>query len=73
MARTEARETTAALAIPKSTLGVGIIGVNPAWGWATTAHIAGDGRSVGFTITASLGSTARGHRLETFFMEASCK
>src|ERR1700687_3412813 len=37
--RTEARETTSALAIPKSTLGVGIIGVNPAWGWAATAHI----------------------------------
>src|SRR5216110_2016297 len=26
-------------AIPGSTLGVGIIGVNPAWGWAATAHI----------------------------------
>jgi predicted dehydrogenase len=37
--RTEARETASALAIPKSTLGVGIIGVNPAWGWAATAHI----------------------------------
>src|SRR5438128_11451484 len=39
MARTEAGETTSALAIPKLTLGVGIIGVNPAWGWAATAHI----------------------------------
>jgi predicted dehydrogenase len=39
MARTETRETTSAPAIPKSTLGVGIIGVNPAWGWAVTAHI----------------------------------
>ncbi len=39
MARTEARETTSDIAIPKSTLGVGIIGVNPAWGWAATAHI----------------------------------
>jgi predicted dehydrogenase len=39
VARTEARESTSALAIPKSTLGVGIIGVNPAWGWAATAHI----------------------------------
>src|SRR5438309_9213343 len=39
MARTQGRETTSALAIPKSTLGVGIIGVNPAWGWAATAHI----------------------------------
>ena len=25
--------------MPESTLGVGIIGVNPAWGWAATAHI----------------------------------
>jgi predicted dehydrogenase len=25
--------------MPDSTLGVGIIGVNPAWGWAATAHI----------------------------------
>src|SRR5438552_14775020 len=27
------------MAIPKSTLGVGIIGVSPVWGWAATAHI----------------------------------
>src|SRR5437899_5588234 len=39
MPRTEARKTTSALAIPKSTLGVGIIGVSPVWGWAATAHI----------------------------------
>src|SRR5438128_9706955 len=39
MPRTEAAETTSALAIPKSTLGVGIIGVSPIWGWAATAHI----------------------------------
>src|SRR5712692_9020153 len=39
MPRTEARETTSALAIPKSPLGVGIIGVSPVRGWATTAHI----------------------------------
>src|SRR3989441_7808955 len=39
MPRTEARETTSAVAIPKSTLGVGIIGVSPVRGWATTAHI----------------------------------
>src|SRR5207253_4742760 len=39
MPRTEARETTSAMAIPKSTLGVGIIGVSPAWGWAATAHV----------------------------------
>src|SRR6266571_729994 len=39
MPRTEARETTSTLAIPKSTLGVGIIGVSPVRGWAATAHI----------------------------------
>src|SRR5438046_5750375 len=39
MARTQGRETTSAVAIPELTLGVGIIGVNPAWGWAATAHI----------------------------------
>src|SRR4051812_33449179 len=27
------------LGVPGSKLGVGIIGVNPAWGWAATAHI----------------------------------
>src|SRR6266478_2933647 len=39
MPRTEARETTSAVGVPKSTLGVGIIGVSPVWGWAATAHI----------------------------------
>src|SRR5882762_8984540 len=39
MPRTEARETTSAVAVPKSTFGVGIIGVSPVWGWAATAHI----------------------------------
>src|SRR5881628_116210 len=39
MARTEAAETASAVATPKSTLGVGIIGVSPIRGWATTAHI----------------------------------
>ncbi len=39
MSRTEARETTSSLAIPKPTLGVGIIGVSPVRGWAATAHI----------------------------------
>src|SRR5437868_3842701 len=38
MLRTKGHETSA-LAIPKSTLGVGIIGVSPIRGWATTAHI----------------------------------
>src|SRR6266571_6749481 len=39
MPRTQARETTSSLAIPKSTLGVGIVGVSPVRGWAATAHI----------------------------------
>src|SRR6267378_2400934 len=39
MPRTEARETTSALVIPKSMLGVGIVGVSPIRGWASTAHI----------------------------------
>src|SRR6266581_7158322 len=39
MPRTQARETTSSLAIHKSTLGVGIIGVSPVRGWAATAHI----------------------------------
>src|SRR5438094_3750886 len=39
MRRTEGHETASALAIPKSTLGVGIIGVSPIRGWASTAHI----------------------------------
>src|SRR5438309_4675394 len=39
MPRTEARETTSSVATPKSTLGVGIIGVSPVWGWAAAAHI----------------------------------
>src|SRR5712691_10171917 len=39
MRRTEGHETTSALVIPKSTLGVGIIGVSPIRGWASTAHI----------------------------------
>src|SRR5438093_1933823 len=39
MRRTEGHETTAALAIPKTTVGAGSIGVSPIRGWATTAHI----------------------------------
>src|SRR5947209_2554062 len=38
MLRTKGHETSA-FAIPKSKLGVGIIGVSPVRGWATTAHI----------------------------------
>src|SRR5947209_14764453 len=39
MPRIEARETTSALVTPKSTLGVGIVGVSPVRGWAAVAHI----------------------------------
>ena len=39
MPRIEARETTSALVTPKSTLGVGILGVSPVRGWAAIAHI----------------------------------
>jgi hypothetical protein len=39
----------------------------------STAAVNGAAASVDFTISASLGSTARGHRLETFFKEAKCK
>src|SRR5437899_5903759 len=39
MHRIEARETTSALVTPKSTLGVGIVGVSPVRGWAAIAHI----------------------------------
>src|SRR5712672_779452 len=39
MPRTEGRETTSAVGVPKSRFGVGIIGVSPVWGWAATAHI----------------------------------
>jgi len=39
MPGTSARERTSAPGIRKSTLGVGIIGVSPVRGWASTAHI----------------------------------
>ncbi len=42
--------------------------------WMSTAHTpSGEGPAIGFTITATLGATARGHRLETFFEGAKCK
>jgi type IV pilus assembly protein PilM len=40
--------------------------------WATTAQ-AQKAVGVQFTVTASLASTARGHRLESFFRGATCK
>src|SRR5438874_7706319 len=39
MPRTELVEKRSTMASPKSTRGVGIIGVSPVWGWAATAHI----------------------------------
>jgi type IV pilus assembly protein PilM len=41
--------------------------------WVTTAKAGTGGTSVQFTLTAALGSQARGHRLETFFKGATCK
>jgi type IV pilus assembly protein PilM len=41
--------------------------------WASSAHIGGDNKSVEFSLTASLGATARGHRLEDFFKGTTCK
>ena len=41
--------------------------------WVSTAHAGSDATSVDFTFTASLGTTSRGHRLETFFQEEPCK
>ncbi|MCU1468433.1 MAG: type pilus assembly protein PilM [Actinomycetia bacterium] len=41
--------------------------------WASTVHLGGDGKSVEFTLNASLGATARGHRLEDFFKGTTCK
>src|SRR5438874_2688150 len=39
MPRTELVEKRSTMARPKSTRGVGIIGVSPVWGWDATAHI----------------------------------
>jgi type IV pilus assembly protein PilM len=40
--------------------------------WMTTAKTGTIG-AIDFTLTATLGHTARGHRLESFFKEAKCK
>jgi type IV pilus assembly protein PilM len=40
--------------------------------WVTTAK-QGTTAPIEFTLTAQLGATARGHRLESFFKEAKCK
>jgi len=41
--------------------------------WVSTATAPTGAGAVQFTVTASLGSSARGHRLETFFKGAKCK
>ncbi len=41
--------------------------------WVSTAQAPTGVGAVQFTVTASLGSSARGHRLETFFKGAKCK
>jgi hypothetical protein len=41
--------------------------------WVSTAQAPTGPGAVQFTVTATLGSTARGHRLETFFRGAQCK
>jgi type IV pilus assembly protein PilM len=47
--------------------------------WVTTAKLDGEvslgthQQVIDFTVTANLGHTARGHRLESFFKEAKCK
>ncbi len=40
---------------------------------AATAATVGSPAQVDFTVTASLGATARGHKLESFFKESKCK
>jgi type IV pilus assembly protein PilM len=41
--------------------------------WVSSAAASTSDGTVNFTVTASLGSTARGHRLETFFRGPKCK
>src|SRR6059036_2064067 len=62
MPRTEARETTSTLAIPRSTLGVGIIGVSPVRGWAATAHIPALRALPNYEIRALSGHSAESAR-----------
>src|SRR5207253_4149044 len=62
MPRTEARPTTSALAIPKSTLGVGIVGVSPVRGWAATAHIPALRALPGYDIRALSARSAESAR-----------
>ncbi len=41
--------------------------------WASSVKAGATAGSVDFSITASLGTTARGYRLESFFKETKCK
>src|SRR5213080_4950058 len=62
MPQTEARETTSALSIAKSTLGVGIVGVSPVRGWAATAHIPALRALPNYEIRALSGHSAESAR-----------
>src|SRR5436853_3741276 len=62
MPRTEARPTASALAIPKSTLGVGTVGVSPVRGWAATAHIPALRALPGYEIRALSARSAESAR-----------
>src|SRR5438874_9881473 len=72
MPRTEARPTTSALAIPQSTLGVGIVGVSPVRGWASTAHIPALRALPGYEIAALSAHSAESARAagEAFGVDA---
>jgi len=62
MPRTEAHEATSPLAIPKSRLGVGIVGVSPVRGWAATAHIPALRALPGYEIRALSAHSAESAR-----------
>jgi len=62
MPRTEAREATHHLAIPRSRLGVGIVGVSPVRGWAATAHIPALRALPGYEIRALSAHSAESAR-----------
>src|SRR5437868_8012948 len=62
MPRTFARERTSAPGNRKSTLGVGIIGVSPVRGWASTAHIPALRALPGYEIAALSAHSAESAR-----------
>src|SRR5260221_11231261 len=55
-------EVTSDVAMPKSTLGVGIIGVSPVRGWAATAHIPALRALPNYEIRALSGHSAESAR-----------